>query len=158
MAKKTRLGESMLPQRGAFPRAWPGPGTNRLATGGWRVARRSLLLGVQFLILWLFFVAGTVLVDEVSLHLPGNLVGMLLLLIFLETGLLPPHFVQDMATLVVRHLAFFFIPLAVGLMSWQALLATSGLVLGSSLLGSAVVGIAAAGIVAQLLARGGGSE
>jgi holin-like protein len=88
--------------------------------------------------------------------LPGNLVGMLLLLALLRLGVVRLEQVQDAATLLLQHLNLFFIPLAVGLMAWGGLLGASGVSLGVSLAGSAAVCLAVAGLAGQRLARTGG--
>lgn len=110
----------------------------------------------QALILCLLFGLGTALAQTFSLPLPGNLVGMLLLLLLLSVGIVRPAHVEDVAGLAVTHFNFFFIPIVVGLMAWTSLFATSGLGLGISLIGSAVIGLVAAGLATQLTtARGG---
>jgi holin-like protein len=112
----------------------------------------------QGALLVLLFYAGTAVVEATRVPLPGNLVGMLLLLGLLRLGVVRPEQVQDLTGFVLQHLNFFFVPLAVGLMAWTGLLAESGLALGLSLLGSAVACLAVAGLVGQRLARWGGAR
>ena len=126
-----------------------GPGVSR------RLRLGSRLAG-QFLLLVLLFYTGTELVRATSVPLPGNLVGMLLLLGLLRLGVVRLEQVQDAATLLLQHLNLFFIPLAVGLMAWGGLLGASGIGLGVSLAGSAAVCLAVAGLAGQRLARTGG--
>ena len=95
----------------------------------------------QGLTLWVLFVAGAFLSEMFSLPLPGNLVGMLLLLALLSTGVVRVGHVGDVAGFAVKHLNFFFIPFVVGLMAWTALFSSSGLAIGVSLVGSAVLGL-----------------
>ncbi len=116
---------------------------------------KGLRFAGQCLILYLLFVVGTILTQAFSLPLPGNLVGMLLLLLLLSTGIIRPIHLQDVAVLVVQHLNFFF-PFVVGLMAWATLFAASGIILGISLGGSAVVGLITAGLIAQWIVRHGG--
>ncbi len=121
---------------------------------------RSLRLGLrlmgQFLILVLLFYAGAALVQATGAPLPGNLVGMLLLLALLWSGAVRLEHVQDAASLLLKHLNFFFVPLAVGLMAWGGLLGASGAGLALSLAGSAAVCLAVAGLVGQRLSARGG--
>ena len=84
--------------------------------------------------------------------MPGNLVGMLLLLGLLRLGVVRLEHVEDAAALVLQHLNLFFLPLAVGLMTWGGLLGASGAGLGVSLAGSAAVCLAVAGLIGQRLA------
>ena len=132
------------------------PRVARSALAVVRHLRLGLRLAGQLAVLALLFYAGTALVQLTSVPLPGNLVGMLLLLGLLRLGLVRLEQVQDLAGFALKHLNFFFIPLAVGLMTWSGLLAASGLALGVSLFGSAVVCLATAGLVAKrLVGRGG---
>ena len=64
-----------------------------------------------------------------------------------------PSHLDVVSPLVSRHLSFFFVPLAVGLMAWGDLLARSGLVLGVALVASAALGIGVAGLSAQTVRR-----
>lgn len=123
---------------------------------------RRLLLGCrlvgQFLLLAALFYAGAALVRATGMPLPGNLVGMLLLLALLRLGVVRLEHIEEAAGLLLRHLNLFFIPLAVGLMAWGGLLGASGLGLGVSLAGSAAVCLAVAGLVGQRLARPAGAS
>jgi holin-like protein len=124
--------------------------------GGVRV-RRGLdlwrrLVG-QGLLLWLLYTAGGHLAQATGLPLPANLVGLLLLLVLLATGVVRPDELREVAAVVGRHLSFFFVPFLVGLLAWTTLVATSGTILALSLLGSAVVGLATAGLAAQHLTK-----
>ena len=130
--------------------------TRRLRAGLPRPLRLAPRLAAQFLLLVALFYAGTALVEAVRLPLPGNLVGMLLLLGLLRAGAVRLDQVQDAAALVLQHLNFFFLPLAVGLMAWGGLLGASGAGLALSLAGSAAVCLAVAGLVGQRLSRRGG--
>jgi holin-like protein len=135
--------------------SWRGDGARRLTAIG-RAVGTALRFLRQALILCLLFGVGTVLAQALSLPLPGNLVGMLLLLFLLSVGIVRPANVQDLSGLAVKHFNFFFIPIVVGLMAWTTLLAASGLALGISLIGSAVVGLVAAGLATQLSSARGG--
>ena len=117
---------------------------------------QSLLLGGrlvgQFLLLVAMFYAGSAVVWGTGVPLPGNLVGMLLLLVMLRVGVVRLEHVEEAAGLLLKHLNLFFIPLAVGLMAWGGLLGASGLGLGLSLAGSAAICLVVAGTVGQRLA------
>ena len=114
--------------------------------------RQGLRLVGQFLLLVGLYYTGTELVRVTGVPLPGNLVGMLLLLGLLKLGIIKLDHVQDAAALLLQHLNLFFIPLAVGLMAWGGVLGASGIGLGISLVGSAIVGVAVAGSIGQRLA------
>src|SRR5688572_5329990 len=116
----------------------------------------GLRMAGQFSLLVGLFYSGDALVHATQVPLPGNLVGMLLLLGLLRLGLVRPQHVEDVATLILQHLNLFFVPLAVGLMAWSGLLGASGAGLAICLAGSAAVCLAAAGLVGQRLASNGG--
>src|SRR3712207_620182 len=126
----------------------------RLGLG--RRVRRGVRLAGQFALLVLLFQVGTALVRITALPLPGNLVGMLLLLALLYLGVLRLEQVQDLADLALKHLNFFFVPFAIGLMGWTELLATGGVALAISFTGGMLVCLAVTGLIGQHLAAQGG--
>jgi holin-like protein len=93
--------------------------------------------------------AGYVAVSLLRLPLPGNVLGMLLLLALLGSGVVPLRWIESSASLLVRHLAFFFIPITVGLMGVTDLFVDNGVAIALTLIVSAGVGICAAGLSSQ---------
>ena len=88
-----------------------------------------------------------------QLPVPGNLVGMLFLLGLLATGLVRLTWIETSASLLTRHLAFFFIPLAVGLLGFVELFLDNGPSDALAvLIVSAGIGIGVAGLSSQRLA------
>jgi holin-like protein len=79
--------------------------------------------------------------------------GMGLLFVLLASGLLRPHDIQEAVSLLLRHFAFFFIPISVGLMVWGALVVQHGIMLLCILLLSALVALATTGLTVHLLMR-----
>ena len=112
-----------------------------------------LRLAFQSALLYGVFWSASFMVGTLKLPLPANLVGLLLLLGLLWSGLVKPSQLDLVSGLVSKHLSFFFVPLAVGVMAWGGLLASSGLALGVALLASAAVGIGVAGLTAQTARR-----
>lgn len=94
---------------------------------------------------------GYVVASALHLPLPGNLLGMLLLLGLLATGLVRLSWVEASASLLVRHLGFFFVPITVGLMGLGDLFVANGLAVLITLIVSAIVGICVAGFSSQRL-------
>jgi holin-like protein len=109
----------------------------------------AVRLALQSALLYGVFWLASLLVQVLRLPLPTNLVGLVLLLGLLWAGVIKPSHLDVVSGLVSRHLSFFFVPLAVGLMAWGDLLARSGVVLGVALLASAALGIGVAGVCAQ---------
>ena len=116
-------------------------------------AGQALRLGIQFIVLVALSQLADMAVAAVHLPVPSNAVGMLVLFLLLRYDVLHLEQVSAGATLLVRHLAFFFIPIAVGLMAYRELLATTGLALLLVIATSALVGMLAAGLVAQSVKR-----
>lgn len=115
--------------------------------------RQALRLGVQFILLVAVSQVADLAVKAMHIPVPSNAVGMLVLFLLLHYGVLHLDQVDAGAALFVRHLAFFFIPIAVGLMAYRELLATTGVALLLVIAASALVGMLVAGLVAQLLKR-----
>lgn len=122
------------------------------AASTWRT-ERALRVAIQFAVLVAVSLVAELVVGGMQLPVPSNAVGMLLLFLLLQCGALPLEQVSAGAALLVRHLAFFFIPIAVGLIAYRELLATTGLALLLVIAASAIVGVLVAGLVAQVLKR-----
>jgi holin-like protein len=121
-----------------------------------RWTERSLLairIAAQILGLWVIFRAGEWIAARVPFPIPGNVLGMTILLLLLLLGVVKESWLTDGATLLTRHLAFFFVPIAVGLMQWADLFARAGhwllLTLGLSALATLLV----TGAIVQWLGR-----
>ncbi|ERG65857.1 MULTISPECIES: CidA/LrgA family protein [Exiguobacterium] len=93
----------------------------------------SLLFGLSALGNWI--------VAALDLKVPGSVIGMVLLLLLLMTKLIRVEWIEDSAGFLTKHLAFFFIPIAVGLMSYSDLLKAEGVPLFAALIISLFVGL-----------------
>lgn len=87
------------------------------------------------------------------LPLPGNLVGMLLLLALLVTRVVRLEWVATTAGIFNRHLAFFFVPIAVGLMAFGPLFLRHRPAILVAIVVSTAVGIVVTGAVVSGLLR-----
>jgi holin-like protein len=113
----------------------------------------AILVLAQLCIFWAISELGRALVTFFGIPFPGNLAGMLILLLLLASGIVRPAWVDPGATLLLRHLAFFFVPIAVGLMTLGEVLQAQGIPLLLVVLASAGAGILASGLVTQTAAR-----
>jgi holin-like protein len=113
--------------------------------------RKFLIIGAQLTALIAINKAGYLAATALHLPLPGNLVGMLLLFALLRSGLIPQAWIEETSSILTRHLAFFFIPITVGLMGYSRLLVDSGVAVIATLVSSAAIGICASGFLAQTL-------
>lgn len=107
----------------------------------------------QIFLLWLIYYVSTWAVDFLSLPLPGSVLGMLLLFSLLSSGIIKEHWISLGANPLLKHLSFFFIPIAVGLMEWGELFIQKGHLLFLPLVISALVALVATGLVVQLLTK-----
>jgi holin-like protein len=112
---------------------------------------RILKIVWQILLLWLVFRCGVYLVSFLHLALPGNVAGMLLLFALLASGIVKPSHFEAGGGFLLKHFAFFFIPISVGLMAFGPLMRQSGLTFLAILTLSVAVGVAVTGISVQML-------
>src|SRR6266446_3726099 len=106
---------------------------------------------LQLLALWVLNQAGVWLVAQTALPIPGNLVGLFLLYGLLVLGVIKLSWLESAGSFLIRHLAFFFVPITVGLMNTGALFAAHGIGIILALVASAGIGIMLAGWLSQLL-------
>lgn len=110
---------------------------------------KGLRILMQTAVLAAFLWAGTALGALLRLPLPGNVLGLALLFLGLQTGLVRLAWVEEAADFLLRHLVCFFIAAAVDLMNWGGVFRRHGLRL------ALVVGI---GTVLTLLVSGGAAQ
>lgn len=108
---------------------------------------------VQVFLLWLIYSFSTWMVEFLHLPVPGSVLGMLLLFLLLSGGIIKEHWLTLGANPLLKHLAFFFIPIAVGLMEWGELFTQKGYLLFSPLVISALVALLSTGLAVQLLIK-----
>ena len=115
--------------------------------------KRAGILLLQVLALLLLNQAGYATAAALGLPVPGNLLGMLFLLVLLVSGVVPLRWIEASASLLTRHLAFFFIPITVGLMGFADVFLADGPAILVTLVLSAAAGICVVGLSAQTLGR-----
>jgi holin-like protein len=84
----------------------------------------------QVLLILSFVLIGEFLYKIIGVPIPGNILGMVLLLIALLTGVVKLEKIEAISQFLLAHLAIFFIPASVGILaviglireSWQTLL------------------------------------
>jgi holin-like protein len=113
--------------------------------------QQFLKIAWQTALLWLVFRCGSYLVGVLHLALPGNVAGMLLMFGLLASGIVKPAWIEAGGGFLLKHFAFFFIPISVGLMAFGPLMRQSGLTLLAILMVSAAVGVLVTGIAVQVL-------
>jgi len=63
------------------------------------------------------YLVGELISKGFSLPLPGNIIGMIILLVLLFTKVIKVEKIESISTFFLDHLSFFFIPAGVGLIS-----------------------------------------
>lgn len=84
--------------------------------------KRLLRLGAQLLLLIALYGAGCLLAEILPFSLPGNILGMLLLLILLGAGFIKDKHVGDACDCLLDNMSLFFIPAGVAIMGCISLL------------------------------------
>lgn len=114
---------------------------------------RALRVILQTGALWLVFRLAEELVAAWQLPLPAAVLGIAILFTLFSLGIVKEEWLADACELLMKHLAFFFIPVAVGIMAfrqllWQHAFAFAFVVIACTVLGVAVTGRIGAGAAA----------
>lgn len=105
----------------------------------------------QIFLLWMIYYLSTWSVEFFHIPIPGSVLGMLLLFLLLCTGIIKEKWIIMAAEPLLKHLAFFFIPIAVGLMEWGELFTQKGHLLFLPLVISTLVALLITGGIVQFL-------
>lgn len=115
--------------------------------------RNSLKVVGQIVILWVIYYICTWVVKFLHLPIPGSVLGMISLFALLSSGVLKEEWLSAATNPLLKHLSFFFIPIAVELMEWGDLLIQNGFLLVLPLVVSALVALLTTGGIVQLLTK-----
>lgn len=136
---------------GTLPPAVARPVAPGVRVVDWSAARAGALLILELSGLWALSRLGYFLVAFLRVPLPGNVAGMLILFALLCSGAVPARLFERSSALLSRHLPFFFVPIAVGLMDLGATVLSEGWLLIVLLGASAAAGLCVTGWIAQWL-------
>ena len=114
---------------------------NRIGKSAVQIA---ILCGLAFL--------SNILVAQFSLPLPGSVVGIVLLFGLLQLGILRLEWIESGANLLLAELLLFFIPSAVGVVQYRALLLNHGIAILIVVVAGSVVIMSSSGLLATQLA------
>jgi holin-like protein len=115
---------------------------------------KILRFTVQVILLWVISWLGNQIAQLSGLSIPGSVVGMILLFGLLCCGIIKLQHIQVAADFLLKHLTFFFIPIAVGLMNWGSLFYDNALILGLAIIISASLAFLTVGFLTQWLQGG----
>ncbi|WP_300347360.1 CidA/LrgA family protein [Clostridium sp.] len=110
------------------------------------------LLREMLIVVFIYFI-GEFISKNFIHSVPGNIIGMLLLLVLLCTKVVKVDAIDTVAQFFLDHLAFFFVPAGVGLMTTFGLLKGNILKLLVICIASTFVVIGVTGLVVQALIR-----
>lgn len=105
----------------------------------------------QLALLWAVYQGSAWLAAATALPIPGNVLGVVLLFTLLALGVVKLQHVELAADFLLKHLVFFFVPIAVGLMEWGGVFADYGPTLLAAIVLSAAAPLLAVGGLAGLL-------
>lgn len=89
-----------------------------------------------------------------KLNIPGSVIGMLILFLCLCTGVIKLKMIDHVSKFLLDHLAFFFIPAGVGIISCMPILKGKWIAFLSVCLISTIIIISVTGWTIQLYIRG----
>lgn len=104
---------------------------------------------LQVIILYLFSLIGSWIVQSLSLQFPGSIIGLFLLFSCLYFKIIPVDLIKDGAGFLLTFLALFFIPATIGIMDYPELLSWAGLGMVVSIVISTIITIIITGVFCQ---------
>jgi len=108
----------------------------------------SIILGIYFL--------GLVIEKFFSLPIPGNVIGMILLFLALCSGVIKINMIEEVSEFFLNHLAFFFVPAGVALITCMNVLKGSVIKLLATIFITTVIVLASTGLTIQIMKPKGG--
>lgn len=106
---------------GSIQRAYALPLSEALVAG----LRRAGRIVLQLALIWAVCLAGEKVADALPVDIPGNICAMVLLLVFLISGVIRMESISEAADFLLDNMAVFFIPAAVAIMGSVDILAGS---------------------------------
>ncbi|MGM9928509.1 MAG: CidA/LrgA family holin-like protein [Bacillus sp. (in: firmicutes)] len=119
----------------------------------WTFVTKNINILKQVGFLFLFSFLGKIIQSQLHLPIPGSIIGMLLLLILLETNIVSVHWIADGAGFLLSFLPLLFVPVFIGIMNYPSLLSLKGLLLIVIVIGSTLVTMLISGATSQLIER-----
>lgn len=96
---------------------------------------------------------GEILNRIIKIPIPGSVIGMILLLTALLTGIIKLSQVEELSNFLLDHLAFFFIPAGVGLLSVLGVIRGSWYLILLVTFLTTIIVMSVTGLVVQFLKR-----
>ncbi|MEJ9212514.1 CidA/LrgA family holin-like protein [Bacillus smithii] len=110
---------------------------------------------IQIFILYGFSFIGEMIHRALHLLIPGNVLGLLLLLLCLSLKLFKLDWIEQGAGFLIAFLPLLFVPAMIGIMNYPSLLSKQGILLFFIVFISTIMTVVAAGHASQLLEKSG---
>jgi holin-like protein len=107
----------------------------------------------EALIILGIYLLGELLSSLFKLPIPGNILGMVILFVLLCTKVIKVENISNVTNFLSNHLAFFFIPAGVGLMTSIGIIKSTWLQLLIVCLSTTIIIIASTGIIVQIISK-----
>jgi len=114
-----------------------------------KISKFSMQLGILILI----YHVGNSITHFFYLKIPGNVIGLVLLLLLLRLKVIKVEQIEMAAGWLLKHLGFFFIPISVGLMTLGHIIINKGIYILCVLVISAFIGLVTAGQTTQAVIK-----
>ena len=107
----------------------------------------------EALIILIIYLLGEFLSSFFKLPIPGNIIGMIILFLMLCFNVIKIDNISSVSNFLLDHLAFFFIPAGVGLMTSLNIIKSNWLQLLIVCLCTTVIIIASTGLIVQFISK-----
>ncbi|WP_085993900.1 CidA/LrgA family protein [Oceanobacillus senegalensis] len=104
-------------------------------------------------ILYCFYQLGNFIQQTFNLFIPGSVIGMVLLFLFLFTNIVKVSWLEDGLVFMNKHLTLFFIPVTVGIINYFELFKGKGFLLVVIVIFSTLLVMISSGLISQSMAR-----
>ncbi|MCK8058442.1 MULTISPECIES: CidA/LrgA family protein [unclassified Fusibacter] len=98
-------------------------------------------------------ILGELISSSLPFPIPGNILGMIIMLMLLTSKIVKKQQVEDVAEFLLSHLAVFFIPAGVGLINVTNIIGKDLLSIISIIILSTIIVMATTGLAVQFLQR-----
>ncbi len=107
----------------------------------------------QFFIIWAIYMISEYIVEVFHLPVPASVLGIIILFTALSTKVIKLKYIDRMASFFNNHLSFFFLPYAVGIMSFGGLIKSSGFEILFIIIVSTTIGLFITSGISQFLTK-----
>jgi holin-like protein len=115
-----------------------------------------LITGASIILLSLF--AGNLISSSLGLPIPGNIIGMTLLLLLLICGIVKVKWIKGVADFLISNLALFFVPVGAGMIAHFGLIGSQFIPITAAFVLSTFIVMGVTGLTAQKMLKGDAAD